>query len=803
MLWASPGFTAAAVAALALGIGANTAIFSVVNAVLLKPLGYRNADRLVAFMLTTPDEGEVPFASIPDFFLYQRQTRVFEDTGAYDLGGPGFNLTGGHPEQVPGLHVSEGYFKVFSAPVLLGRTFTQAEDRPHGGNVVVLSYGLWQRRYGGDAKIVGRSISLGNEPYTVVGVLGRNFVSDPQADLWVPFQFDPNSTDQGHYFEVAGMLRPGVTLAEANAQMKAAAGEFHRMYPQTWTQLGFAVEPLRETIVGDVRPSLLVLVSAVGFVLLIACANVANLLLARATGRQREFAIRLALGARPRRIVRQLLTESGLLSLAGGGAGLVLGVAGVKALLRVSPAGLPRIGENGAGVGVDWRVLGFALGVSLLTGMVFGLFPALAASRANLNLTLKEGGSRLGTGLRQGRTRALLVVSEVSLAAVLLIGAALLIRSFIALRGVDPGFDAHNVLTMEMSLNGSRFENAAGVSELARMGRDRVNTIPGVEDSAFTCCLPIESEFALPFTIVGRPLPDDKDMPGAGWAEITPGYLNVFHIPLLRGRNFSNNDDAGAPAVAMINEAAGRKFWPNQDPLGQQIVIGKEDGLPDPTRVIVGVVGDTHASGLNRAPSPMIFVPVAQVGDAMAAVTMKSVPARWVVRTHGDPHPYIAAVTEELRAASGGFAVGNVRTMEDVDGRSTARQSFNMLLLTIFGALALILAAIGIYGLMAYSVAQRTQEMGIRMALGADASSIRNLVVWQGMRLTLAGLAAGLIAAFGLSRFIAGFLFGVNARDPVAFAAVPIVLAGVALLAVWLPATRASRVDPAHALRQE
>jgi putative ABC transport system permease protein len=803
LLAKSPGFTIAAIAALALGIGANTAIFSVLNAVLLKPLGYPNEARLVAFMLTTPDEGEVPFASVPNFFLYKQQTRTFQEVGAFDLGGPGFNLTGGRPEQVPGLHVSEGYFRVFGAPVLLGRTFTQEEDRPHGGNVVVLSYGLWQHRYGSDAKIVGTTISLGNEPYTVVGVLGKHFVSDPQADLWVPFQFDPNSTDQGHYFEVAGLLRPGVTLAQADAQMKAASSEFHHMYPLTWTQLGFAVEPLRQTIIGDVGPSLLVMLTAVGLVLLIACSNVANLLLVRATGRQREFAIRLALGARPRRIVRQLLTESGMLAIAGGAAGIALGFGGVKALLTISPAGLPRTGENGAAVGLDWRVLGFALGVSALTGILFGLFPALAASRANLNLTLKEGGGRLGTGLRQGRIRSVLVVSEVSLAVVLLVGAGLLIRSFIALRGVDPGFLSRHVLTMEMSLNGSRFEKAASIAGLARMGRTQLNAIPGVEDSAFTCCLPIESEFALPFTIVGRPQPDDKDMPGAGWVETTPGYRSVFHIPLLRGRDFTNNDDQGSLPVALINEAAARKFWPNQNPLGQQIVIGKEDGLPDPTRVIVGVVGNTHASGLSRAPGPVIFVPVGQVGDAMAAITMKSVPGRWVVRTNGDPHSYIGAITEKLRTISGGFAVGNVRTMDDVDGRSIARQSFNMLLLTIFGAMALFLAAIGIYGLMAYSVAQRLQEMGIRMALGADAASIRNLVVWQGMRLTLVGMTAGLIASFGVSRFIASFLFGITVWDPVAFVAVPIVLAGVALLAVWVPATRASRVDPAHALRQE
>ena len=798
----SPGFAVAAVSALALGIGANTAIFSVVNAVLLKPLGYPHADRIVALMLTTPD-GEVPYASVPDFHLYQQQTKIFKEVGAYDIGGPGFNLTGERPEQVPGLHVSEGYFRVFGAQALLGRTFTQQEDSPHGGHVVVLSYGLWQRRFGGNPRVVGRTLSLNNEAYTVVGVLGKGFEPDPGADLWVPFQFDPNSTDQGHYFGVAGMLRRGVTLAEADVQMKLASAEFHRMYPGTWTQLGFAVEPLRDSIVGDVRPSLLILLGAVGLVLLIACANVANLLLARATGRAREFAIRSALGARRMRMVRQLLTESAMLAAAGGAAGLALGFAGVRALLAVSPAGLPRIGQNGTGVGVDWRVLGFALGVSLLTGIVFGLFPALAASKADLNLALKENGSRLGTGFRQGRARALLVVSEVGLAVVLLIGAALLIRSFMALRNVDPGFDAHNVLTMEMSLAGGRFNETAGLAQLVRTGRDRLNAIPGVENSAFTCCLPIEAEFGLPFTIVGRPEPGDKDMPSAGWTDISPGYFDLFRIPVLRGRQFTREDDAGSTAVAMINEAAARQFWRGADPIGRQIVIGKEDGIPDPAREIVGVAADTHASGLNQPPGPMIFVPVAQVSDGMTAVIMKTAPGRWVVRTRGDPHRYVAAVTKELREASGGFPVGDVRTMEEVDGRSTARQAFNMLLLTIFGAMALVLAAIGIYGLMAYSVAQRTQEMGIRMALGADPAAIRRLVVRQGMTLTLIGVLVGLGAALGLSRFIASFLFGVRSWDPVAFATVPLVLAGVALLAVWVPATRASRLDPAHALREE
>lgn len=798
----SPSFTIAAVSALALGIGANTTIFSVVNAVLLKPLGYPDEGRLVTLMLTTPD-GEVPYASIPNFRLYQQQTAIFEDVGAFDLGGPGFNLTGKQPEQVPGLHATEGYFRVLGAPVLLGRTFTSQEDSPHGGRVVVLSYGLWQRRFGGSSDVVGRTLSLGNEPYTIVGVLGKSFVSDPEADLWVPFQFDLNSTDQGHYFEVVGRLRPGITMAQANAQMKIAAAEFHDLYPQNWTHLGFAVASLRDTIVGEVRSSLLLLLGAVGLVLLIACANVANLLLARATGRTREFAIRSALGARRVRIIRQLLTESVVLSLAGGGAGLALGYVSIKALLAVSPPGLPRIGENGAHVGMDWRVLGFTLTVSLLTGVVFGLFPAMAASKADLNLALKESGSRSGTGFRQARARSLLVVSEVSLAVVLLIGAALLIRSFLALRAVNPGFDAHHVLTMEMSLNGDRFEKAASVAQLVRAGRDRLSEIAGVEESAFTCCLPIQAEFGLPFTIVGRPQPDDKDMPNAGWTDISPGYFDVFRIPLLRGRSFTRNDDAESAPVAVINEAAARQFWPRQDPVGQQIEIGKEDAIPDPARVIIGVVADTHAKGLDRPPEPMIFVPVAQVSDAMTALTLKMEAGRWVVLTHGDPHAYVEAIREQLREASGGFPLGNIRTMEEVDGRSTARQNFNMLLLTTFGVMALILAAIGIYGLMAYSVAQRAQEMGIRMALGADSSAIRKLVVWQGMRLALVGVATGLAAGLGLSRLIASFLFGVRIWDPATLITVPVVLASVALLAVWLPAARASRLDPARALREE
>jgi predicted permease len=800
----NPGFTIAAVAALALGIGTNTAIFTVVNAVLLKPLSYPDADRIVQFLNTYPD-GENHAASITKFHIWQQQTAIFQEVAAYDFGGPGFNMTGDRPEQVHGLHVTEGYFRLFGAPVMLGRTFTRQEDLPNGGKVVVLSYGLWQRKFGGSPKIVGGALSLGNEPYTVVGVLGKDFITDPAADIWLPFQFEPNSTNQGHYFLSAGLLKPGVTLVQANAQMKLAAAQFHRTYPDVDPKMSFAVQPLRDTIVSGVRSSLFVLLGAVGMVLLIACANVANLLLVRATGRKREFAIRSALGAGRSRIIRQLLTESVLLSVTGGILGLILGFAGVRALLAVSPAGLPRIGENGAAVGLDWRVLCFTLAVSLLTGILFGLFPAVSASRADLNSSLKESSSRSGTGFRQSKARSLLVISEVSLALVLLIGAALLIRTFLALRSVNPGFDPHHVLTLEMSLTGDRFQKTAGVAQLSRDGRERLNAIPGVEASASTCCLPLEGGFGLPFRVVGRlPAKDGQD-PGAGWMNVSPGYFSVFKIPILRGRDFTDKDSTGAPGVALINQAMAKQFWPKENPVGQQILIGKGVGpeFDEPARQIVGVVSDIHDGGLNRDPFPMMIVPQAQVTDGMTALNARIGPVGWLVRTHGDPRQAIAAVTEQLRQASGGFPVARVRPMDEIVVSSTARDSFNMLLLTIFGAVALILAAIGIYGLMAYSVQQRTQEMGIRMALGADRSTIRKLVVWHGMRLAIIGVVLGIAAAFGLTRLISSFLFGVKSWDPFVFVTVPIVLSAVALLAVWLPATRAAKLDPMQALRIE
>jgi putative ABC transport system permease protein len=803
VLIANPAFTFTAVAALALGIGANTAIFTVVNAVLLKPLSYPDPDRMVQLMNTGPD-GQWAGASPTKFNNWRAQTSVFEDVTAYDFGGPGFNLTGAVPEQVHGIHVSEAYFRLFGAPILLGRTFTPQEDSPNGGHVVVISYGLWQRKFGGNPSVVGAALSLGNEPYTILGVLGQSFQSDSPADIWLPFQIDPNSTNQGHYFLAAARLKPGVTLAQANAQLKLAYDEFRRRWTLADPKASFGVQPLRDSIVGDARSSLLILLGAVGFVLLIACANVANLLLVRATGRKREFAIRAAMGAGRARIVRQLLTESIVLSLTGGILGLILGYAGVRALLAVSPADLPRIGEKGALVGVDWRVLLFTLGIALLTGVLFGLFPAIGASRPDLNTTLKESSNRSGTGFRQSKMRSLLVISEVSLALILLIGAALLIRTFIALRHVNPGFDPHDVLTMEMSLTGDRFQKTAAVAQLVFNGRQRINAIPGVEASASACCLPLEGGFGLPFDIVGRPHGKDPNTGGAGWMNTSPGYFATFRIP-LRGRDFTDQDTAAAPLVVIINESMAKRFWPKEDPIGQQIIIGHNVGpqFEEPARQIIGIAGDIRDGGLNRDPQPLMMIPQAQVKDDITALNAGIGPVVWLVRTHGDPHQYRSAITEQIRQASGGFPVARVRPMTEVVANSTAREDFNMLLLTTFGASALILAAIGIYGLMAYSVQQRTQEMGIRMALGADRSRIRSLVVWHGMRLAIVGVIIGIGAAFGLTRFIASFLFGVKTWDPMVFVTVPVILSLVALLAVWMPATRASRLDPQQALRIE
>ena len=807
MFLQTPGFTIAAIAALALGIGANTAIFSVVNTVLLKPLAFTDPERIVLFQNTFKQGGRNGSGSPSEYNFLRQQTEAFENVSAYAFNVA--NLTGeASPEQVQTTRASANFFRLCGADLLHGRTYTPEEDLPKAPKTAVLAYGFWQRRFGGDPQVIGRRLTLSGESYEIIGVVGPNLKIeiDQPPDIYIPFQIDPNKIDNGHYFSVIGRLKPGITLAVANAQLQAGYEEYRKKntLPFDFPQTGFAVQPLQEALVGGIKNSLLILLGAVSFVLLIACANVANLLLARATGRKREIAIRAAVGAGRGRIVRQLLTESVMLSLAGGIIGLAAGYAGIRAILSVSPANIPRIGLGGANVDLDWRVLAFTLALALFTGILFGLVPALQSSRADLSSTLKESGSRSGTGLKHNKTRALLVTTEMALALVLLIGAALLIRTFIAIRQVNPGFEASNVLTMRMSLTGPQFAKASGVTQLVHEGIRRISALPGVEVAGSTCCVPLEGGFGLPFEIPGRPAgPTSKG--GAGWTMVSAGYFETFRIPVLRGRTFREQDDNGPPVV-IINQALAKQLWKDSDPLSDRMIIGHGVGpafADEPPRQIIGVVGDVRDGALNRDPRPIMYVPSAQITDGENALAAQIVPWAWVIRTRVPPMSLSSAIQKELREASGGLPVARVRTMLETVSRSTAADDFNTLVLTIFGCSALLLAAIGIYGLMAYSVAQRSQEIGIRLALGAGSTNVRNMVVFQGLRLALVGVVIGLAAAFGLTRLIASFLFGVKAWDPLVFVTVPVILVGVALVAVWLPAMRASRVDPIRALRYE
>jgi predicted permease len=705
--------------------------------------------------------------------------------------------------------VSADFFQLFGAPVALGRTFTPEEDMPNAPNTVVLSNAAWTSRFNSDPKIVGQAISLGGEPYTIVGVLGPFDFAEfgPAPQVFTPFQFAPNTTDQGHYFQAAGRLKPGVTLAQAQARLQLSADEYRRLYP---TALGpnasFSVEPMKNVLVRNSRTSLLVLIGAVSFVLLIACANVANLLMVRATGRQREIAIRAALGGSRGRIVRQLLTESVLLSLVGGVLGLALGSVGIRALLAVNTAGLPRVGVDGALVGLDWRVLGYTAVLALGTGVLFGLFPAFQSARADLTSTLKESSGRSGTGFKQNKARSVLVVVEVALALVLLVGSALLIRTAVALASVNPGFDARNVLTMQMSLAGQQYAKSEAAEQVIRNGVERLRNLPGVVDASATCCVPLQGGYGLGFTIVGRPLPPDAPVHGGGqWKTVSPGYFEVFKIPVLRGRTFNERDTGAAPGVVIINEAMARQYWPDGDPLNDRLTIGRggmREFAAEVDRQIIGIIGDSRDGGLNNNPGPAMFIPQAQVPDAANALNLRIGPMSWVVRTETASQTLSSQIQEQIRQASG-LPVTNVRWMEEIVSRSTSRQRFNMWLMAVFGFSALLLAAIGIYGLMSYAVEQRTQEIGIRLALGANIGQVRQMVIRQGMTLAIAGVTIGVASAFGLARLIESLLYGVTTRDPLVFAGVPVVLIAVAFVAVWLPARRASKVDPIVALRYE
>ncbi len=800
-------FTVAAVAALAIGIGSNTAIFSVVDTVLLKPPPFPDPDRIVMFMNTSP-QGQGSGASPAKFNHWRAQSGVVQDVAAFRDGV--VNLTGGDiPEQLRSAQVSADYFRLFGTPIIRGRGFTAQEDLPNGPHVALVSEGLWRRRFAGETNILGKTVFLGSDPHIIVGIVGAAFdfrEFGPEPDVWVPFQLDPNSADQGHYFQSAGRIKPGVTLQQARARIVASAADYLRKYPRSMGQQGgFSVEPLGEALVQNVRESLTVLAAAVGLVLLIACSNVANLLLARAIGRKREIAIRSALGANRRRLIAQLLTESVLLSSAGAVLGAALGTFSIRALLTVNTADLPRVGVDGALVTVDWRVLVFTVAVALVTALLFGLIPAIQVSRADLSATLKEGASRSGSGFRQNKARTVLVVSEIALALVLVIGAALLIRTSLALQAVQPGFNAHNVITMRMSLAGQRYLRSANVEQLVAEGTARIQALPGVMSASATCCTPLEGGYNLPFLVVGRPLDNGPFHGGGGWQTISPHFFDVFKIPILRGRDINASDNGAGAPVVIINQTMAKKYWPKSDPLNDRIWIGKglmAELTEEKPRRIVGIVGDVRDGALNRDPEPSMYIPNAQVPDALNVLNLRLTPIAWVTRSQTDPARLSAAIQEQLRQASG-LPVSDIRTMDEVIARSTSRQRFNMILMSIFGGSALFLAAIGVYGLMAYAVEQRTQEIGIRMALGAQSGDVRKMVVMQGLIFSLLGVVLGTSAAFGLARLIATFLFGVKPWDPTVFVAVPVVLTLIALIAVLIPAIRATKIDPMTALRHD
>jgi predicted permease len=810
VFWKSPGFTAIAIAALALGIGANTAIFSVINVVLLQPLPFPEPDRIMQISRGFPG-GSGGSSSIPKFNVWKKND-VFEAMAAYDFSGIGMSVgRGDHAEQFKGIHVSSEFFKVFGVSPIMGRTFTAEEDMPNGPRVAVISYQLFSRRLGGDIRMVGQPFDIAGAPTTVVGVLPATFKSDPPADIFIPLQADPNSTNQGHYLLVAGRLKPGVAMGAARAQMKIAGERFREANPKWMDKTeSVAVIPLQQAVVGDVRLTLLILLGAVGFVLLIACANVANLQLARASTRQREMAIRTAVGASRMRIVRQLLTESVVLGLAGGVLGLVIGALGVRALLAAAPGNLPRISDTmhsaNAVSALDWHVLVFTLAISVVTGILFGLFPAVHVSRLDVNSTLKDTSGRAGTGRHQNRARGFLVVGEIALAVILLVGAALMIRTFASLRAVNPGFDPRNVLTLQTSLTSGRYGTTAQVDNLVRQMTQRLESLPGVQFAASSIMLPIEGGIDLPFNIAGKP-PAKGDVYNGDeqWRAVSAHYFSAFKVPLLRGRVFSEHDSGSSARVIVINEAMAKKYWAKEDPIGQSMTLGKGLGpqFEEPARVIVGIVGNVRENGLTDDRQSVMYVPGAQITDGLTQLANQVLPLSWAVRTSAEPTALSSAIQQEFRSFDGQLPVAKIRTMEQVISDATARQSFQMLLLTVFAGVALLLAAIGIYGLMSYSVEQRTQEIGIRVALGASGGDMLRLVILRGLALAGIGLAVGLAAAFGITRLLSTLLFGVKANDPIAFGTVALTLAVVAWAAAYIPARRATRIDPIIALRYE
>jgi predicted permease len=789
----NPGFTAVVVLTLALGIGLNTAIFSVVNAVLLRPLPYQDPEGIVTLWQRNTQSGaEREPVSPANFLDYRARNRVFEQVSA--LRPYGLDYTGGgEPETFHAWLVTAGFFDILGARALHGRTFLPGEYEPGNEQVVVLGHGLWRRRFGADPGIIGQKLILDGKPYTVIGVMPKEFHYLDKRGIIAPFILSESEIKRrgATYLQVIARLKSGVTLEQAQADTSAVASQLAQEYPQTNREMGSTVVPLSEQMLGKVRPALLILLGAVGFVLLIACANVANLTLARTSVRRKEFAVRAALGAARGRLVRQLLTESFLLALLGCVGGVLLAGWAVGVILTISPGNLPRAEQ----VGIDGRILLFALGLSILTAIGFGLAPALKFSKPDLQEAIKEGGRSAGMKAIRKRLRGSLVIAQFALALILLIGAGLLIRSFARLLQVDPGFKADNAIALQVHVY-DQYPSPQQQAAFFEQALDRITSLPGVQAAGAASAPPfigegsieIESDFA----IEGGAVTSPEQAPTAYHTVVTSGYFQSLSIPLVRGRFFDKFDRADGAPVAVINETMARKYFPGENPVGKKIVVRR---LTKPVaREIVGVVGDVRHTGLDSAPRPEIFLHHQQV--PFGSMT-------FVVRSQNDPQALMQTVKNEVWALNRNLPFYSVATMDELVSESLKEKRFSLLLLGSFAVIALVLAGVGIYGVVSFTASQRTHEIGVRMALGALPRDIAKMVIGEGLSFSLMGVAIGLVGSLILTRFLKSLLFGVTATDPVTFAVIPALLVFVALIASYVPARRATKVDPTIALRYE
>jgi predicted permease len=786
MLLKHKGFTAVAVLTLALGIGANTAIFSVINAVLLRPLPYEEPGQLVRLWSDRSgqrtEQNHFAPAEITDFRDY---LTVFEDIGLFDIGSSS-NLTGGEkPERINSAEASPALFTVLRVKPIIGRTFLPEEIEVGQSKVAVISEGLWRRRFGADVNLVGQAIQLDGASFTVIGVVPVDFKVPENVDLWLPFSFTAADwkTDRSHYYvEAVGRLKPGITLAQGKAELEMTMQQLQVNFPAARKNWGVTLIPLQEQIVGKISSTLWILFGAVGFVLLIACVNVANLLFMRAAARQKEISIRIALGAGRLRLVRQLLTESLLLATLGGGAGILLAVGTIKLFSVSILSSLPRAEE----IRIDGWVLLFTLALSLVAGIIFGLVPALQASQANLNEMLKQGG-RHATGSSRGRLRSFLVISEVALSLILLVGAGLLVKSFLRLQSVPPGFDPHHLLTMQLTLPKTQYPDTGKQNEFVRQALERIETLPGVKAATATINLPLVGTWGMGYVIEGHP---NASQQIADNANIAPNYFRAMAIPVLQGRDFSELDTNSSTPVLIISEALARKHFPDENPIGQQIRAGGAK------RQIIGVVGDVRPRGLELEVKPQIYLPYAQKPTPAAFLT-------FAIRTEQEPLRLAGAVEKEIRDIDKDLPLANLRTMEQIVSAALAQRRLTMLLLGIFAVTAVVLAAIGIYGVLSYSVTQQTHEIGVRMALGAQGYDVLGMIMRQGLKQVLPGVILGLVGAVWLTNILKSLLFEVRTTDPLIFVFVALLLVTVALLACYIPARRATRVNPLTALRHE